>query len=96
MFKKAVLAGVLTVAALAIPALTPQKADAQFFFGGRRFSIGVGTPYYGYGGYGYGGYGYGYPRYYGGYGYRPYYYGYPSYGYGYRSLSPLRRPIFWR
>ena len=77
MLKKAFLATALVVASMAIPALTPQKADAQIFFRGPRFGVGIGTPYYG----GYGGYGGGY---YGGYygGYRPYYYGYPTYGYG--------------
>jgi hypothetical protein len=70
MLRKTLLATALVVATVAIPALTPQKADAQFLFRGRGFSVGVGTPYYG--GYGYGGY-YG--------GYRPSYYGYPRYGY---------------
>ena len=84
MLKKALLATALVVATVAIPALTPQKADAQIFVRGRGFGVAVGTPYYG----GYGGYG----GYYGGYyGYRPYYStpyyggyynrGYSNYGY---------------
>jgi hypothetical protein len=77
MLKKALLAAALVVATVAIPALTPQKADAQIFFRGRGFGVGIGTPYYGgYGGY-YGGYGgYGYRPY-----YAPYYGGYYNYGY---------------
>ena len=76
MLKKALLATALVVATVAIPALTPQKADAQIFFRGPRFGVGIGTPYYG--GYGYNGY-YG-----GGYGYRPYYA--PYYGGYSRSI----------
>jgi hypothetical protein len=75
MLRKSILAAMLVVATVAIPALTPQKADAQIFVRGRGFAVGVGTPYYGYGGGYYGGYGYG--------AYRPYYYGYPSYGRSY-------------
>jgi hypothetical protein len=69
MLKKALFATALVVATVAIPALTPQKADAQIFVRGRGFGVAVGTPYYG----GYGGYG-------GYYGYRPYYYSTPYYG----------------
>jgi hypothetical protein len=79
MLRKMLLATAL-VAALAVPALLPQEANAQVVIRGPRFGVGIGTPYYG--------------GYYGGY--RPYYYGYPTYGYvnrgyyGYGGFSGAR------
>lgn len=84
MLKKALLATALVVATVAIPALTPQKADAQIFVRGRGFGVGIGTPYYG--------------GYYGGYGYRPYYYSTPYYGsyYNYGYYPRYYGGRYWR
>ena len=83
---------------LALLALPPTLAQAQFFgyggypgmaYGYGYPGIGYGTYGYGYPAYGYGGFGYGYP----GMGYGGYGYGYPGlnynfgYGYGYPGLG---------
>jgi len=87
--RMSIIAGAFVVATLFAAAVTPQKADAQFYAGGGRgLSIGIGTPYYG---------GYGYNngnRYNNGYGYNNGYYGSNYYGGGYGGGYGGYRPYY--